>query len=431
VTKFDDNWAAVFSQFQVVERVRQQGYCDITAAQFKALNLEPRLMTKIDHSHRLPMVMKASGLTILTLSNSSWRLGPYQIFAELPQWKTPDSDVLERALPDWLESLTKEGITGEGAMLNAADVSGILRDFCQEDVTCTITGRSGSGKFSFAVDLSDGQQRTIDVDRAQIEIDGGFEGKSGLYLVEAKKHIALDFNVRQLYYPFRTWEQKVQKPIRPIFMTLANDVFELNEYRFAELGNFSSIELVASRRYMLSSSRIAKESLRILAEGTVPEQDDGDLEQAPFPQADNFERIIDLLEFVAETSRSTEEIAAEYEFVPRQSDYYFSALRFLGLGEFAVNPEGHRVRGATSTGHRISKLPYAEKRLELARIILAIPAVHAVYRNYLQHGKYMSLDEVEKLLGQTSHQERMSGATVRRRAQTVLAWAKWLGLIGE
>lgn len=430
MTKFDDNWEAVVDKFGVVEQVRKHGFYDLTASQFKSLHLEPRLMTKIDHSHRLPRVMKIHGLSILTLTNSSWRVGPFQIFEELPQWKAPDSGVIERTLPPWLESLNKEVITGEGAMLNAADVSGILQDFCQEEVTCTISGRGGSGTFSFEVDTLEGDQSTINVDKAQIEIDGGFEGQSGLYLVEAKKHLALDFNVRQLYYPYRTWATKVKKPIRPVFMTLANDVFELNEYQFSEPGNYSSIELVASRRYMLSTSCIDKDYLRSLSANVVPSAQDRPSERVPFPQADNFERVIDLLEFVAEGPRTAEDIATEYEFVPRQSDYYFSALRFLGLGELRVNADGSRVRQVTTKGLKISQLPYAEKRLELARILLSVPTIHTVFDAFLRRGAFVNIDEVERIVGLESNRDGISGATVRRRAQTVLAWTKWLSALG-
>lgn len=430
MTKFDDNWDAVFHKYGVADVVRKQGFCDITARDFKALQLEPRLMTKIDHSHRLPEVMKRLGLSILTLTNSSWRVGPFAIFAELPQWKAPDSGVTVRYLPTWLESLKTSGITGEGAMLNAADASGILRDFFQEEVTPTITGRGGSGTFAYEIDTLAGKPWTIQVDRAQIEIDGGFEGRSGLYLVEAKKHLSLDFNVRQLYYPYRTWASRVAKPIKPVFMTLANDVFELNEYQFVEPGNYSSIELVASRRYMLSESRIDPESLRELAARPQFREVSGKENKVPFPQADNFERIIDLLEYVADGPRTTEDIAAEYEFVPRQSDYYFSALRFIGLGEFSTNSEGLRVRQATPKGLEISRLSYSEKRLELAKILLEIPAVHKVFETFIRRRVFVSLDEVEKIVGTESHHEGISGATVRRRAQTVLAWSKWIASLG-
>ena len=48
----------------------------------------------------------------------------------------------------------------------------------------------------------------IEVHNSQIEIDAGYEGLQKLALIEAKRDLSIDFLVRQLYYPFRTWKDR-------------------------------------------------------------------------------------------------------------------------------------------------------------------------------------------------------------------------------
>jgi len=129
VTKSGDNWKFLFEKYRIAEHVDKHGYFDIRASQFKDNHLEARLHTKVDHSHQLPPIMKSTGTSILTLTNSSWRIGRFEIFEKLPAWTTPDHTVKTKSLPQWLESLTRTGITGEGALVNAAAAAGILKDF--------------------------------------------------------------------------------------------------------------------------------------------------------------------------------------------------------------------------------------------------------------------------------------------------------------
>jgi hypothetical protein len=63
----------------------------------------------------------------------------------------------------------------------------------------TFRGRTTTAKFSFDVNKSQ-----VTVDRAQIEVDAGFENSEQIILFEAKIGVPSSFGIRQLYYPFRT-----------------------------------------------------------------------------------------------------------------------------------------------------------------------------------------------------------------------------------
>lgn len=426
MTKSGDAWARLFEHFEIAEHVALEGYFDIQAHHFKRFHLEPRLLTKIDHSHQLPPVMKSKGLAILTLTNSTWRVGPFNIFAKLPEWKVPDSTVVHKTLPGWLESLNGKGITGEGALINAAEASGIFQDFVGEDLVATVSGKGRSGSFDFTVSNTTAGSSKIEVRGAQIEIDAGFEGPSALYLVEAKKHLSLDFNVRQLYYPYRTWSGKVSKPVRTVFITLANDVFDLTEFSFANEMDFSSIQMVSTKRFMLTPDLVTRRQIVQIAEEIERNPPISPIRDTSFPQADDFERMIDLLEFVATRPRSREDIALNYEFHDRQADYYFSALRYLGLGEKVRGSDGLTYRVLTKVGAEIAALPFAKKRLALAKRLLEVSALREMFLSAVRSGRIHSVEDAEKLVAIAGKVEGFDGSTIHRRAQTALAWVRWL-----
>ena len=232
--------------------------------------------------------------------------------------------------------------------------------------------------------------------------------------------------MRQLYYPFRTWDGRVEKKVRPIFITLANDVFDLTEFAFVEKENMSSIEMVSSKRYMLSSERVSElEIVEIAKELQLGKKPFAE-RKVPFPQADDFERVIDITEFVSTEPRSVDDIATNYEFHPRQADYYFSAARYLGLGEIVRGSDGANYRQLTPLGQQIVALPFAAKRKAMARLILEIPSIREIYLLKVQQGVLADITEAERLVSESSKEEGISGSTIYRRAQTVLSWAKWL-----
>lgn len=426
VRKSDLAWEELFDRFSISDRVAQDGYFDITSENFKQLHFEPRLLTKMDHSHLVPKVMRDHNLGILTTSNSQWRIGPYEVFASLPRWEMPSTEILRFQLPGWLESINEEGITGEGGMVNAAYISGILNDFFDEEALATITGKGRSGSFQYSIKNFDGGSSKVDVKSAQIEIDAGFETKEALYLLEAKKHLSLDFNVRQLYYPYRTWVERINKKVRPVFLTLANDVFDLLEYTFVDEIDYSSIQLVRHKRYMLGADKIytsdIDDIIRNLGENMVLTKATG----VPFPQADDLERLLDLIEFIGDEPKSADEIATNYEFHPRQADYYFNAARFLGLCVSRQSVGRQNLRTLTDLGSKVLSLNHSGKRKYLARLVLQIPEVKETYLLLRASNEKLRIEQVERLVALSAANENISGTTIHRRSQTILAWAKWL-----
>jgi hypothetical protein len=243
-----------------------------------------------------------------------------------------------------------------------------------------------------------------------------------MILVEAKNHKAVDFNIRQLYYPYRTWRKKIEKPVRSIFMTYDNSEMRIHEYDFDNPNNFSSISPRKSGTYTFSDSTISVEELVELAKRLPKVQ----RLHAPFPQADTFTRVIDLVEIVIDKPRGLSELTEIYGFVGRQSNYYSDAARFLGLIEKRVGPDGERYLYPSPLANTISRLEYRQRCLEYSKLLLSIDAVSTTFLRTARAGHTLDTAEVRDIFNSSPDSIDLSGSTIGRRALTVRSWALWL-----
>ena len=78
----------------------------------------------------------------------------------------------------------------------------LIRTFMEDDnLVLTIRGRKRTPQFHFNVD-----EQEIVVDGVQIEVDAGYESQKQVVLIEAKNAKTTNTIIRQLYYPFRQWQ---------------------------------------------------------------------------------------------------------------------------------------------------------------------------------------------------------------------------------
>jgi hypothetical protein len=93
---------------------------------------------------------------------------------------------------------------------------------------------------------------SIEVNNSQIEIDAAYEGIETLSLIEAKNNISNDFLIRQLYYPFRKFQDlSTNKKIKPIYLIYSNNVFYL--YEFQDKLNYNSLILKKHKNIVLKN----------------------------------------------------------------------------------------------------------------------------------------------------------------------------------
>ena len=418
-----NGWRRFFrNKPELFEEAKKGNLIYVTAQDIKDFAVrEPRLMAKIDHRENLPPVFAENQLSILPTKRGEYVIGKFEMFAD---FEHDDTDPEEFPLPDFITSITPESITSEAVALSAAFSAGIIQDFVDDpEILPTINGRGGSGEFDFVINRHAGSTTPtpyeISVTGAQVEIDAGYEGLSGLFLIEAKLNLFENFVIRQLYYPFRTWEQKTEKTVKTIFLTYSNGIFSLAMYEWHDKGNYSAGVLTKTKNYTLLSLNISEQELEQAIQETsvITKIATG----APFPQADAFWRVINLCELLnKEPTRAIEleEISATYDFVSRQAQYYSRAAMFLGLVE--TSRSGIKL---TEIGAMIFSQPIRQRQLELAKLVMAHAPFRRTADEYKRIGARPDRGYVAQLVADYSG---VNPTTADRRAGTVFAWVEWV-----
>jgi hypothetical protein len=417
----DVAWVRIFEELSLIDKIETEGFVDVPAKTLKNY-FEPRLLAKIDHERNLPDVFRTSDIRILPLSMETYRLGRFEIFHPISAASEAGHLGQSRQIPSFVESFDAASITSEQTAIFAAVISGVLEDFLGEDALLVNSGRMRTGEFSFDILQRSGDALNVPVRNAQIEIDAGFETENSMVLIEAKNHTAVDFNIRQLYYPFRTWAKKIDKPLRSIFMTYDNKEMRIYEYDFESINNFSSIILRKTGIYTFSKSKISISDIVCLAKETSKIL----RLNAPFPQADNFSRVIDLVEILIDMPRELGELTVIYGFVGRQANYYSDAARYLGLVEKRAGANGRKYLYATPLAVSISKLEYRDRFLEYAKILVSVDTISKTFLRAAISNSQPNITEVREIFNSSGDSQYLSGSTIERRALTIKSWSNWL-----
>lgn len=423
-SKNDIAWEQIFEKYRILDRVNSKGRASISSVDINKYR-EARLMTKFDHRSQLPKLFIDNNLSILPTSRGTYEIGIFETFYD---FNNEEIEVTHIDSPIFLESIDYKDITSEATAINCAFVSKILHDFTdEENLLPTVSGRMSSSVFDFKI-IAGENLLNVKVGNSQIEIDGGYEGDNSLNLIEAKNYISDDFLIRQLYYPYRLWNAKINKQVRPIFLTYSNGTFHLREYEFTDVQLYNSIRLVKHKKYAVQEGAINIEAIQNILDNikTVKEP------KLPFPQADSFERIINLCELLKQrVFLSKEEITQNYDFDSRQTDYYSNAAKYLGLIENARENEqiGYVL---TKVGQHIFSMSIVDRQLEFVKLILSHGAFKNTLKLYFDKGGVPSKNEIVEIMKSSKLYNIDSDETYRRRASTIVSWTNWvLELIEE
>ncbi len=415
-------WDLVLSSGEIASDLQEFGYIEIFATHLKKISgQEPRILAKMDFSSQRPSCFVEKNLNILPIENGKYRIGNFDIFHKV---ETFTKDPVFVYSPFEFQSVSPN-TTSEGIALRKAEISTMIDRFCGEHVVHTFSGRERSATFDFRVNSHDKSFSEINVKAVQIEIDGGFEGASSIYIFEVKNLEASDFNVRQLYFPFRTYKAKCAKPIRCIYLVHSDDVFTFHEYKFTDPLNMSSIQLVRSQSYFIKKPVIELESA-IETNRKIKWKPDYSL---PFPQADAISSIIELGKLAGEKGVSNKEIKELFDFSPRQFDfvggYYPNAARFLGILELDSEKNPMLLK-------RTSEFDSAFRRGETFVItfiierIMQIEGVIKVLEKWRSSEVIPTISDVVHELQVIREFQGLGESTQVRRARTIRAWCIWV-----
>lgn len=420
MTKTNKSWEKIFDKYKILDKIDKYGHFIITSSQINKFR-EARLMAKFDHKKNLPQLFIDNKLSILPISRGSYVISHFEAYEPLEYNKNIISKTFE--FPDNLESINPFDIYSESISLNCAYIAGMINEFLDEEfVFHTISGRMASSSFDFYINNTINNQKfNIKVKNSQIEIDGGYECSDKLILIEAKNSFSSDFLVRQLYYPFRLWTNKIDKEVVPVFLTYTNDIWSFFEYRFEDPKEYNSLKLIKQKNYIIEPKSITIGDIeQILYKiKTITEP------RISYPQANSFERVINLLEMLVSEELDKDYLTHTLDVHPRQTNYYTSACMYLGLVN-KKNEDGLIIYYLNEEGKRIMGLPYREKYLEIVKKILQNPSFNESLKLYFKTGQLPSRPQIATIMEKCNVFDVKGESTFIRRASTVRSWMEWI-----
>lgn len=415
----DQAWEKLFQEYGILEKIKQRGFFNISADQIKK-EREPRLMVKFDHSVSRPKIFCNNRLSILPITRGDYVISAFDAYHKLEQLERV---ITRKPLPPYIQSLDSSKITSEAIALNCAIVSGVMNDFLgEEELFPTVSGRMSSGSFDFSIDGITGTPLSVSINNSQIEIDGAYEGKNSLALVEAKRELADDFLIRQLYYPYRTWKNRLTKVVRPIFLVYTNGIYHIYEYKFDDDNNYNSIKLVQKKCYSIERATITKSDVQKLMQDIKREEEP----TISFPQADSFDRVINICELLDERNMSREDVTEHYAFNARQTNYYTDAAHYLGLLNKIETEDGKPYYQLSEKGKDILRQDYKSKQLMFCACILSHKVFYEVLKTYFCRDEMPDNGRIVQIMKDSNLYNIKADSTFLRRASTVKGWVKWI-----
>lgn len=422
-TKNDKAWHELFTKYNILNEIDTYGSFLIKSSTINSVR-EARLMTKFDHYNNLPSLFRDNDLSILPVSRSEYIIGRMDVFSKI----TYDNSIEEIAIasPSLIESIQYNDLYSESSAIHYAHLSKMIDDFVGEETYFTVSGRMSTDRFDFSVkNTNKDKSYEIKVNNSQCEIDGGFESKNYFLIIEAKNYHVEDFLVRQLYYPYRLWCNRIRKQIIPVFMTFSNDVFSFFIYQFKTLSDYNSLTLVSQKNYRIAPEQIELTDIYDVFIQTKVIQEP----EVPFPQANKFERVIDLLGLLFNRELSKEYITQNYQFDIRQTDYYTNAAIYLGLVCKNKNSnDGEITYYLSDLGRKTMSKDYRNKYLSLVKCILQHEVFNKAFAKYFNLGYAPDKDFVGEIMRNSYiyNVSPNSHTTIERRSQTVMGWIAWI-----
>ena len=211
--------------------------------------------TKLDDSSDLPNALIADDVFVVHLGRHGNETAKHQFvhniaigFHEFEP--IPDSSKIEwRYRPSILNNIN----TSESNFLSIANNQRILHDFLYEDIAASPKVYN-SNRTQLRLDYRVGENQ-IQTGRVQMEIDMTMEYLGMITALEAKNGYPPDFNVFQLFNPFRYYLQATQDredtSINCCYLLRLEDRMRLYLYRFTNPQNPGSITLIRNAEYRL------------------------------------------------------------------------------------------------------------------------------------------------------------------------------------
>ena len=144
-----------------------------------------------------------------------------------------------------------------------------------------------------------------------------------------------------------------------------------------------------------------------------------------FPQANKFERVVDILSLLSKNDLTEDEITEKYNFDARQTRYYTDAGRYLDLiKKSPSSAKDKTIFILTDQGQYIINQKYNQRFIDLIKAILQHERFYKVFKSAISLKAIPSTKIIIEIMQASSI--NMSEQTMKRRASTVRAWIEWI-----
>ena len=206
--------------------------------------------TKLDSSRILPNALVQDDVLIVHTGRGRHRFvrGIATVFHQF-------EEIPEESCKQWSyrRSILNNINTSESNILSVGYNQRIIHDFLYEDIAAS-PKLYGSNRTHIPVDYRIGDE-SIDADRMQVEIDLTLEHNGAITAFEAKNGQPADFNVFQLFNPFRYYQRVTAdadiRSIQCCYLVRRGDRLRLYLYSFSDSQDPGSIQLVKNAEYTL------------------------------------------------------------------------------------------------------------------------------------------------------------------------------------
>ncbi|OGI19341.1 MAG: hypothetical protein A3J06_01300 [Candidatus Moranbacteria bacterium RIFCSPLOWO2_02_FULL_48_19] len=191
-------------------------------------------------------MFKDLGLFLLPKSNGQYYIIKGEGYVDVPLISTKPK--IYNSKLDFQLDTSKIG-NSEMQHLDFAYAASLIRTFMKDPtLVLTIRGRKFTPQFSFKV----GSQ-LLEAHSVQTEVDAGYEGKNQVVLIEAKSSGTANTIIRQLYYPFRQWQEHTAKKVYLLFFEKNDieDTYYIWQFKFVDPEDYNSIRLVRSKSFKI------------------------------------------------------------------------------------------------------------------------------------------------------------------------------------
>lgn len=248
------SWKKIFDDYKILKHEFSKAPFALSAAQIKKScqrfketgEKEVRILCKQDSRESRPEIFKKYGFFLLPVKNGFYNIIKGEGYVDIPEIKKEITFYTSKL--DFIPDTTRIG-DSEMQHLDFAYAASLIRTFAEDpSLVLTIRGRKYTPDFEFSV----GKQ-LIKVSSVQTEVDAGYEGKNQVVLIEAKNFSATNVIIRQLYYPFRQWQEQTKKKVITLFFDKnhGENVYSIWQFEFSDPKNYNGIKLVKSGKFRI------------------------------------------------------------------------------------------------------------------------------------------------------------------------------------